>query len=148
MNPPQNSFAKAYNSLEQGLHSFSPEDTDWFFPALNKLFLQYPANEVWQIVLQEPEPLYCIELLCKAGVKAVDQSYLEQGLLASDEDQVYSAAFSLAACSNQKGKKTLMQFARGKHPLQKHLHPLGDVAPDLAFLPSNLSEDMKNAIRA
>ncbi|GEM_PF-5409982 len=139
------SLRKAYQKLEQSLHGFNPEDCDWFMEGLHKLSQAYASPIICDFAFQEPEPLYCLELFAKSGFKDLPINYLLEALKSKDEDQVYSAALSLALLDQEEGIQVLKLFAEERHPLQKNIHPKADLVADLKFLDPSIQARVLNS---
>ncbi|WP_370477067.1 hypothetical protein [Tamlana flava] len=139
-------FEKQYNSLEKSLHGFSPEDVDWFLPNVFKLIQQYGSKIAIEFASKDINPIYTLELLIKAGLRDVDKTILLPYTKNKNEDTVYGAALCLAMCDYKEGFDILEQFARGTHPLQKHIHPKADILPDLKFIDDERAEILKHII--
>lgn len=135
----------AYEKLEQNLHGFNPEDCDWFMEGLHKLSQAYASPIICDFAFQEPDPLYCLELFAKSGFRDLPIDYLLDALKSKDEDQVYSAALSLAILNRKEGIVVLQLFADSNHPLQKHIHPKADLLEDLKFLDPSIQARVLNA---
>ena len=56
---------------------------------------------------------------------------------------MYCTAFALAACGYDEGFEVLKAFANQTHPLNKNIHPAGDILPDLSYLKDSRVDEIK-----
>ncbi|PHR71896.1 MAG: hypothetical protein COA67_05765 [Lutibacter sp.] len=121
----------------------SPEDEEWFFPAVKELIEKFGPDKVREFVQTKPTSIYITTLLIKAGLKGVDESLLLEHLNKIDEDEVYDAALSLAIYGHSLGFEILYEFANESHKLSKHIIPKLDILPDLKFIHHPKAKELK-----
>ena len=129
-------FKEKYNKLFKvvAAHDTSPDDEPWFFIEVKKLIKKYGNEIAITFAQKEQWPEYTFELLVKSGLREISKEILLPYLQTNNEDNLYCAAFSLAACGYQEGFDILKEFANKTHLLSKYIHPNADILPDLSFI--------------
>jgi len=140
-------FEADFNKLLKSVVT-SPDDSEWFYPSLKKLILEYGEETARSYAESRNTPIYEICLLVKAGLKDINELLLLTHLNENNEDDVYDAALTLSIYDHPKGIETLRQFINVTHPLSKNIHPKTDILPDLKFLNTSNSKILSDLINS